>query len=305
MAGLPRRSLWIALVLLKVACPLRAQTPGPTLSAAQPTPVLPEPMIVPPQNGTSIYPSPSAGEVIVPPSSEAWCIPPQVPGRTSSWTVAVEFIPTRTRVTNPQFGVWDDDSSGAGRLILGYEDPEGLGIRARFWGLSQAAETPLEDVDLTMGKFDLDLYKRLFLERGELAFGAGPSSGSLEFKLSDDSHSEFTGTGGSLFVDGYYSLVDFEKSEIGAVARGRYTILFGDWRDSTGFIIAPTDNDTMSIAELAWGLEYRHRFGRCEDHSWFVGVLAEYQRWQSDWMARYAATSLGASGVNIYTGLNW
>jgi len=108
-----------------------------------------------------------------------------------------------------------------------------------------------------------------------------------------------------MFLDGYYGLVDFDRSELGAIARARYSILLGDWHDTTGVLLPPTENDTMSIAELAWGLEYRRRFGPCEDHSWFIGVLAEYQRWQSDWLGYFSGTSVGASGVNIYTGLNW
>jgi hypothetical protein len=61
----------------------------------------------------------------------------------------------------------------------------------------------------------------------------------------------------------------------------------------------------MSITELAWGLEYRRSFGACLDHSWYAGILAEYQRWQSDWMSNLSGTSVGVSGLNIYTGINW
>ncbi|MGD9635895.1 MAG: hypothetical protein AB7G28_11060 [Pirellulales bacterium] len=275
-----------------------------------PTPAFEGPRVVSPTSGTatfvSPYPAPqSAGEVIIPPSTDAWCVPPQPPGRTSSWTAAIELIPSFAHVTDGQFGRWDDDGTLALRLLLGYEDPEGIGIRARFWALSQASETQLDDVELNMGKFDLDLYKRFFLERGEIALGAGPSSGGLEFKLDGDGHSRFEGAGGTVFLDGYYGLIYFDHSELGAVGRARYSMLIGDWRDTTGFLIPPTDNDTMGVTEIAWGLEYRSRFGPCEDHSWFVGVLAEYQRWQSDWMSNLAGTSVGVSGVNVYTGLNW
>jgi hypothetical protein len=275
--------------------------------AGLPTPApSPGPTVIPPSNSPSNYSSPPGPtEFVGPPPCDGWCVSPPEPGRTSSWTAAIELIPTVTRITDAQFGRWEDTSSLAIRLILGYEDPEGIGVRLRFWGLSQDAETPADDLQLNMDKFDVDLYKRVLFDRGDLAFGAGPSSGLLEFKLSNDSYSRFEGAGATMFLDGYYSLVEFEKSELGAIARGRYSILLGDWHDTTGVLLPPTHNDTMSIAELAWGLEYRRRFGRCEDHSWFVGVLAEYQRWQSDWMTQFSASSVGASGVNIYTGLNW
>jgi hypothetical protein len=278
---------------------------GPTLPPPNPV----APVVAP--NSASIYPATSSGtEVIIPPSgpfaSDAWCMPPQELGRTSSWTAAIELIPSRPRVTDFEFGRWDDDSTLALRLILGYEDPEGLGVRARFWGLTQDADTPAGDVELDLGMFQLDFYKRLFLDGGEIALGAGPASSRLEFDVPGFGHSRFEGAGGTVFFDGYYGLLYFDRSDLGAVVRARHSILLGDWRDTTGgLLISRTDNDTMSISELAWGLEYRRRFGKCEDHSWFVGLLAEYQRWQSDWMSNTSGTSVGVSGLNIYTGLNW
>ncbi len=279
-----------------------APTPG-----SYPTPVLPAPTVIPPANGPTLYPPPEGmADRVVTPSSDSWCIPPQQPGRTSSWTAAVELIPSQTYVTDGQFGPWDDNGTLALRLLLGYEDPEGLGVRARFWGLSREAETQADDIELNMFKFDVDLYKRIWLEHGDLAIGAGPSSGDVEFLLSDHTHSYFEGAGGVIFVDGYYTLVDFDRSELGAIVRARHSILLGDWRDTTGGLIVPrTNNDTMSVTELAWGLEYRRRFGSCDDHSWFLGLLAEYQRWQSDWLSNLAGTSIGVSGLDIYTGLNW
>lgn len=276
-----------------------------------PTPSSEGPTVIPPASGSAMYVSPypapeNSGQAIIAPSSDDWCVPPQSPGRTSSWTAAIELIPSFAYVTDGQFGRWDDDGTLALRLLLGYEDADGIGIRARLWGLSQESETQLDNVELNLGKFDLDLYKRFYLEQGEIALGAGPSSGGLEFKVDGDGHSRFEGGGASVFLDGYYGLMYFDKSELGAVGRARYSLLLGDWRDtSSGAIIPRTDNDTMGVTEVAWGLEYRRRFGPCEDHSWYLGVLAEYQRWQSDWMSNRADTSVGVSGVNVYTGLNW
>jgi len=147
-------------------------------------------VVIPPANAPTNYPSPQGpSEFVPPPPSDDWCLPPQEPCRTSSWTAAVELIPTVTRITDGPLGRWEDDSWLALRLILGYEDPEGIGIRARFWGLGQDAETSVDDVELNMATFDLDLYKRVLLDRAELAFGGGPSSGELELKLSDDTYS--------------------------------------------------------------------------------------------------------------------
>jgi len=308
MTGPLRRVLLATAVALSATCATYAQydelTFSPSPSAA---PMLAAPTVIPPASRPSIYAPPHGpSEIIGPPPSDDWCIASQQPCRTSSWTAAVELIPSQTLLTDGEFGRWPDDGAFALRLLLGYEDPSGYGLRARLWGLGQDVTPPADDVTLSMGSLNLDLYKRVVLDGAEVAFGGGPASGGLEFELSDNTHSRFEGGGVSLFLDGFYGIHDFERSQLGAVARARYSLLMGDWRDTTGGAIVPsTDNDTMSVAELAWGLEYRRRFGPCEDHSWFLGLLFEYQRWQSDWMAESADTSIGVSGVNIYTGVNW
>jgi hypothetical protein len=280
---------------------LPPRSPSPMPMLARPT------VISPANNSLSMYSSPEGShEFVGPPPSDDWCVPPQSPCRTSSWTAAVEMIPSETLLTDSPFGRWNDNDAFALRFILGYEDPSGYGIRARVWGLGQEVSPPADDVTLSMGSFNLDLYKRVFLDGAEVAFGGGPASGGLEFELSDNTHSRFEGGGVSMFLDGFYGIHDFEKAQLGAVARARYSLLMGDWRDTTGGgVVSNTDNDTMSVAELAWGLEYRRRFGPCEDHNWFAGLLFEFQRWQSDWMSSAADTSIGVSGINVYTGLNW
>lgn len=277
-------------------------------TAAPPSAAYP-PTIIPPSNGPPLYPIPSApgtADVILEaPPSDAWCLPPTDSVRTSSWTAAFEVIPSETFLTDGQFGRWDDNNAVPIRIVLGYEDANGVGIRGRFWGLSQDVSPPADDITLNMSTGSLDLYKRIYFEATDVAFGGGPAGGGVEFVLSDDTHSRFEGGGITMFVDGYYTLSEFTKSEIGAIARARYTMLIGDWRDTTGIVVPRTDGDTMSVVELAWGLEYRRRFGPCEDHHWFVGWLIEYQRWQSDWMSNLAGTQIGVAGCNIYTGIAW
>lgn len=298
-------------VVQQVAFVAPVPTPNPSAPSLEPmpTPGVAPPTVIPPSGGPALYPA-TAGtnDLAAAPSSpsDAWCLVSPGPCRTSSWTAAIELIPSETLINDATFGRWDDNDAFALRLVLGYEDPDGIGIRARFWGLGEDASTPADDVELTIGAFDLDLYKRLFFDHADIAIGGGPSSGGLEFKLSDDTHSRFGGGGATVFVDGYYTLQEFQKSELGAVLRARYSVLMGNWRDTTGGAVVPDiDNDVMSVTELAWGLEYRRRFGTCEDHSWFLGLLLEYQRWQSDWMSNLTGTSLGVSGLNVYTGLNW
>jgi hypothetical protein len=210
-----------------------------------------------------------------------------------------------SHLTQAQFGPWPDDPAGGFRLNLGYEDETGIGVRLRFWGVGVDASPPADDVELSAGAFDLDLYKRLYIDDTELVLGAGPTGRALEFTLSDDSSSEFSASGISLFAELYYPILRFTKTDVGFVGRGRWSFVEGDWRDTTGLVIPPTDHDTMSIVEAAWGLELRRRFGRCEDHFWTLGLLTEYQRWDSQWMGEFLDSSVGFTGANIYFGFNW
>jgi hypothetical protein len=108
-----------------------------------------------------------------------------------------------------------------------------------------------------------------------------------------------------VFGETFWPAHQFDVSDLGVVGRARYTLLYGHWNSNDPALIPETANDSTSVAELAWGLEYRRRFGPCEDHHWWVGFLFEYQRWQSDWMSNTSATSIGLAGVNINTGIVW
>jgi hypothetical protein len=278
--------------------------PPPTPSSAS---VMTAPTFDPPPPTAVAGPLPLApGEVVYSPAAADWnCAAPAL-CRTSSWTAGIEFIPLESNLTDGRFERWTDDGELALRFVLGYEDPRGYGLRGRFFGLSQEASPDFGDVTMELGNFDLDFYKRiLFADRSELAVGFGGSSGVIRFELDDRTRSEFEGGGVSVFAEGFLPALEFEHSDLGIVGRARYTMLMGDWRDDTFVVIPPTDNDTLSVVELAWGIEFRRRFGRFDDHHWYLGAMFEYQRWQSDWMSNFTGTSIGLSGVNLNTGLVW
>ena len=242
-------------------------------------------------------------------------MPPQPPCRTSSWFAATEFIATNSHVGRAEFGPWTDDGVLSLRFILGYEDPRGLGIRARAWGLGQEDCADFEDVDLQAGAFDLDLYKRFFIDDAELVLGGGASSRGLEFQQDGNGHSRFEGGGISMFTEGFLPLIEFPNCEIGQTGRVRATLLTGDWHDTSaqgpdgaplpGNIVPGTDHDGMTVFEFGWGLEFRRRFGEADDHSWYVALLAEHQRWQSDWMSSFMGSSISFTGLNLSSGVSW
>ena len=282
-------------------------TAAPTVAVPQIALAASGPMIYPPAAGPS--------EMIYPPPSEAWSMPPAEPCRTDSWTAEVDYILTQAHITRADFGSWPEDETLGLRLILGYEDPTGLGVRARLWGLSQDVRAFSDDVELEAGAFDLDLYKRFFIDDSELVLGGGAGNRGLKFTQPGNGYSRFRGGGLSLFAEGYVPLIRFSKSELGQVGRGRLALVTGDWTDTSDQlgsgapgpenIVPGTDDDSMSVVEIAWGLEYRRRFGLDEDHSWFVALVAEHQRWESEWMGAFMGSSVTFTGLNLNTGVAW
>ena len=154
------------------------------------------------------------------------------------------------------------------------------------------------DVELTMGTFQLDFYKAIVAGHSELLIGAGPAGGRLKFRIpSQSERTEFRGGGATVFAEGYHPFIRRPLWELAFVGATRMTLLTGDWRDNGGGIVADTDGDSMSIWEIGFGIEYRHRFGQCCDNYWFVQAMPEHQLWSSEWMGDELGTAVSAFGL--------
>ncbi len=280
----------------------------------------PSEQLPPPSSGTSaldgaapVFDSGASADVIIPPAaypSSAWAPPAdglpcpcESVYRSTAWQLGAEIIPTNSHLTAGQFGPWPDDGALALRFVVGYEDETGLGVRGRWWLVGQSIEAPVDDVDLAATTLSLDFSKRLFIEETELVLGAGPAGGALSFQLSNNDESQFAGGGISVFAELWHPLLRFKRIDVGSVARGRFSLLVGEWEDDTGFVIPPTDDDNMSVAELAWGLELRRRFGFRQDKHWYLAILVEHQNWDSALMTQFIASSVGFTGTSFALGL--
>jgi hypothetical protein len=59
----------------------------------------------------------------------------------------------------------------------------------------------------------------------------------------------------------------------------------------------------MTIVELAFGLEFRRRFGKLEDKYWYIDIVPEFQRWESASLP--GVFDPGFEGTSINFGLAW
>jgi hypothetical protein len=230
-----------------------------------------------------------------------WC---DSPYRSSAWRVEFDLIPTVSHVSEDAFGDWSDNGSLALRLNFGYEGCDGFGTRLEFWGFDDTQDTFAGSTELSASTFYWDFYKRFFVQDAELLLGGGLAGAGMEYNLSDlHEHARLSSGGISVFGEGFYSLWRFAKSDLGSIGRARLALLSGEWREHGAPFVDDTDHDLLSIVELAWGLEFRRRFGVREDRYWYIDLVPEFQRWESASLPN--VFDPGFQGTSINFGLAW
>lgn len=277
-----------------------AASPAPLLSPSEGLPALAVPAS-PPGTPASLMESPPPVETLAPRGEVPWC---KSPYANSAWRVEFDLIPTVSHVAEPAFGDWSDNGTVALRLSLGYEGDDGFGTRLAFWGMGQEASTLVGDVELDASTFYWDFYKRFFIQDAELTLGGGLAGAHLLYDVKAHFVDAEARAGGlSIFGEGFYPLWKFERTDIGSVGRARLALLSGQWRDHGTPFVNDADNDMMTIFELGWGLELRHRFGRQQEKYWYIDLVPELQRWESSTLADVCEP--GFDGTNIRFGLAW
>lgn len=230
-----------------------------------------------------------------------WC---ESPYQNSAWRIELDLIPTASHVSDQAFGDWENNGGLGLRLLLGYESCDGVGMRMALWGFGQEVYTPVGQVDLGASTFNIDLYKRFFVKDAELLVGGGSVGGHLEYKLDALNQSaDFSGGGVSVFGEGYYPFLRFERTDIGQVVRARFSLLSGRWDDNNSPFISDTGHDTMSILDIGWGLELRRRFGKAQDKYWYLAIVPQFQRWESASLPNAFDPSFQGTSFNF--GLAW
>jgi hypothetical protein len=230
-----------------------------------------------------------------------WCTSPY---RSSAWRFGIDLIPTVSHVSENGFGKWSGNGSLALRLSLGYEGGDGFGTRVQLWGFDDRQNTLVGDVELAAATFYWDFYKRFYIENAELVLGGGLAGAGLEYDVKSlDQRAELSSGGLSIFGEGFYPFLRFAKMDVGSIGRARFALLSGEWDDHGTPFMRDTDHDVTTIIELAWGLEFRRRFGRLQDKYWYIDIVPEFQRWESASLSGVFDPAFQGTAINF--GLAW
>jgi hypothetical protein len=221
----------------------------------------------------------------------------------SAWKFSVAFIPTSLE--------WSENFGQALRFDLGHENADGFGKRVQFWTFSQESAGQLSPgfrsysmpLDISASTLYLDVYKTVGVKIGNFSAGGGLAGGQMEISARHDGRdSEFFGGGFDAFAEGFYPVLRYGRTDLGAMGRGRLALMGGWWDESR--LHTNHDEDWLTlIDELAWGIELRHRFGRHSETYWFADVARDLQDWGTPRLPYSADRSFQGTALNF--GLVW
>lgn len=218
------------------------------------------------------------------------------------WSAGIEFGITRFVQTNSSFALIDDEVGASFRPYLGYETPEGLGVRGSVFiagadsvGID-ASDSSRFEAQPSAISVDIDLYRRLRFDSFELLLGAGGQVAGFGFDFPDGSDRWWGGGGGSLLAEGRQLLRATECSTWSVIGGGRVGYLIGEKSYSS----PPGYDDvglTMTTGLAYLGFEYRRCLSRGDLLFQFKG---ETQVWRAD-----GVPSLGLDTTGFQIGATW
>jgi hypothetical protein len=177
------------------------------------------------------------------------------------------------------------------RVVLGYEDPCGVGARFRYWhyGYSTPILNGTGNARFEWDVFDVEGTGRLKWGRTDVLFGGGFRGASVDFE-------EFDGSlyGATFAIDARTRLCNYCNTAWSSVYGARFSVLGGDWSN------VRFRDDNVNVKELYGGFEYRCCYS---DYDLYSRIVFEMQYWHSDVLAQNAGTdSIGLIGPGWHIG---
>lgn len=219
-----------------------------------------------------------------------WC---ESPYKNTRWRIALEFNPTTSKITDGGFGFGTDDSVLASRIVVDYEKPNGVGYRLQYWDFDETVIFPWGKLTTDASTLYLDVSKQFFHDDAELTFGGGLAAARLQLGRSSN---QFIGAGSSVFGEGFYPFLRYEKTDLGVAGHVRFAVLRAFEEDVIHDRVAIID-------DLGWGLELRHRYGAHLEKYWFVDALREFQFWGG--ISHPFAADEVFEGASFKFGIGW
>ncbi len=211
----------------------------------------------------------------------------------------------RTHINEDAFGKLSEQYKFTPRLIMGYEDPNGVGGRIRYWRYNHTTESLSsggDEVVLDFTTVDFEATSRFQTRRTDLVVAGGFRWFDGEIGSDgDQANSQMPGM--TVAADLRSVFCGDCRSQWAAVGGARWSILGGDWEgDDDGLIEAERD-DNIVVQELYGGVEYAcHRGGI----DMFARLVFEVQSWHSDVLGESTATdTIGLVGPGVHFGANF
>jgi hypothetical protein len=189
------------------------------------------------------------------------------------------------------------------RIVIGYEDDEGIGGRVRYWHYDQLTENmtvPTDPILMEFDVFDIEGTSRFGTERAELVVSGGFRWTDARITLADAPVA--SDMPGITFAADLRVILCRERCwEWASIAGARYSLLGGDWEGAANGFLEPNHDDNVTINEFYGGFEYiRHYKG----YDAFARITFEVQNWQSDAASQTAgADSFNFMGPGVHAGL--
>jgi hypothetical protein len=191
------------------------------------------------------------------------------------------------------------------RIIIGVENPWGVGGRVRYWTYDRT--TPVfggatGSIGFAFDVIDFETTTRFATERYDLVLAAGLRWADIKINV-DTGESRNDMPGGTVAAD-LRALIcrdcDYDL-DWHTVTGARLSIFGGDWEGGAGGLITPSRDDNITAFEIYGGIEVSTNI---YGSTIYTRLLFEAQNWRSDALGRDTGVdSIGFIGPSLTLGV--
>jgi hypothetical protein len=232
---------------------------------------------------------------------EYYCQPNYCEPTRGMFYAETQLMFLRAHVLEDSIGKLSEQYELTPRFIVGYETPNGLGARARYWTYGQTTPNLQNDNDLRLDfdVIDVEGTGRFRTSRTDLVIAGGFRWLNADIQVDDESiGSDMPGI--TLAADLRSMICGNYRSEWSGVCGVRWSLMGGDWEGQDTAFNEPVRDDNMVVHEIYGGFEYLRHYRGCD---MFARLVFEVQNWHSDSFSQNAGTdSIGFIGPGVHVG---